>query len=243
MFWTLCAAFLVFANWPLGLDDGRTEERTRMAEEYAAQGRSDDADAWAAKAEEGNPQPALVELRVGRALLAHGDPATAVRHLQRASDLDPGHAQIEYALGQALLDAGRPRDAVPHLKQAVAHGVRSDVAGFDLARALAADGDRDEAIGALATVTPANRGDAASWLALGDFAVQLDAPALEEKFYAAAVSADPDNATARLNLAVVYAQQGRTEDARRNAEAALKLKPDYAKAKQLLSALPGRKYQ
>lgn len=211
-----------------------------MAEQYAAEGRTDQAEAWTLKAEEDNPAPALVEFRVGRVLSANHDPAGAIRHFERAGQLDPGRAQTEYALGQALLDAGRAKDAVPHLRLALAAGVRTDVAGFDLARALADSGERAAAAEALSQVQPANVSDAASWLALGDLAVRLDAPALEERFFRAAVAADSSNATARLNLAVVCAQEGRLDEARLNAEAALKLQPDYEPARRLLAALGSR---
>lgn len=233
-------ALVVFANWPVKIDDGRREERTKMAEALAAQGLSAQAEPWAARAVAGSPQPALVEFRVGQALLAGHQPAAAAAHLERAIRLDPHRPEAEYVLGEALLDAGRPGEAVPHLRAAVARGVHVDVAGFDLARALAATGDRAGATMALAQVTPGDPRDVASWMALGTLAVSVDAPDLEERFFSAAVDADPSNATAHLNLAVVLAQRGRIADARRHAAEAVTLNPGYEKARQLLAALDGR---
>ncbi len=116
-------------------------------------------------------------------------------------------------------------------------GVRVDLAGFDLARALAASGDRAGAIDALSRVTPANERDAASWMTLGDMAVQLDAPPLEVRFFGRAADSDPSNATAHLNLAVALAQAGQPDRAREHARRALELQPGYVKARQLLDAL------
>jgi Flp pilus assembly protein TadD len=48
---------------------------------------------------------------------------------------------------------------------------------------------------------------------------------------------DPSDPAAQLNLAVTYAEAGRKEDARAHAEEALRLKPDYARARQFLDAL------
>ena len=47
----------------------------------------------------------------------------------------------------------------------------------------------------------------------------------------------PSDATAHLNLAVMYAQLGRVDDARRHAREALRLQPGYQKAIDLLQAL------
>ena len=56
-----------------------------------------------------------------------------------------------------------------------------------------------------------------------------------------AIALDPTNAGTQLNVAVAYAESGRIADARAHAEQALRLKPDYAKARQFLSALPRAK--
>ncbi len=234
---TVGAVLFVAVNWPLHVDDGRNEERTRMAEQSALAGDVAAANKWSDRAEESGGDAAVIGLRVGRALAQSGHPAEAVRHLSRAIERAPGRPEIEYALGQALLDADRPGDAIPHLRAAVENGVRADVAGADLVRALTAVGDRDGARQALATVAPANPADGASWRALGDLAVALDAPDLELGFYSRAAEADPTDPIAQLNLAVALAETGNVGEARRRATNALRLNPDYGKARQLLDAL------
>ena len=235
----LVTASLLFVavNWPLHIDDGRAEERTRMAEERGLAGDTGDATRWADAAEAVGGDPAVVELRVGRALLQSAHAADAAARLARASASAPGSPEVDYAYGQALLDAGRAADAIPHLRAAVEHGVRPDVAGIDLVKALQAVGDVAGAREALATVAPANPADAQSWLALGDAAIQLQASDLELRFFGRAAEANPADPTAQLNLAVALAQAGRIPDARQHAEAALRLRPDYEKARALLDAL------
>jgi Flp pilus assembly protein TadD len=50
---------------------------------------------------------------------------------------------------------------------------------------------------------------------------------------------DPSSASVCLNLAVLYAQEGRLELARTLAREALRLQPDYPQATGLLSTLEG----
>jgi Flp pilus assembly protein TadD/4-amino-4-deoxy-L-arabinose transferase-like glycosyltransferase len=233
----LALVFFILVNWPLHLDDGRSEERTRMAEQSAAMGSRAEAEQWAAKAEAMSGEPSVVQFRVGRAFSQSHDPAAAVTYLQRAVTLAPGRPEIEYALGQALMDSGRPEEAIPHLRIAVEQGVRTDLAGVDLVRALVAVGDRDAAIRILSSIAPANAADADSWLVLGELAVQLAAQDLQVRFFDRAVDANPSNATAHLNLAVALAQSGRLHEARTHAAEALRLQPDYEKAIRLLTAL------
>ena len=55
-----------------------------------------------------------------------------------------------------------------------------------------------------------------------------------------ACHADPTSASARLNLAAVYADLRRFTEARREAEEALRLDPSEPRARELLKALPQR---
>ena len=55
--------------------------------------------------------------------------------------------------------------------------------------------------------------------------------------FESAAKLNPTDAAIRLNLAVAYAQLGRTADARSQAHEALRLNPEYAKARELLAVL------
>ncbi len=233
-------AAAIAVNWPLGLDDGRTEERTRMAEQLIANGRANDAEPWIALAAADPRQGGLVEFRAGRALLQQHQADAAVRHLDRAAALDPSRPEIDYALGQALMDAGKAAEAVPHLRKAVAGGVRVDVARFDLARALALAGGRAGAVATLHTVQPHAAGDAASWMALGDLALQLEAADLAASFYERAVAAAPNAAKAHEQHALALAVAGRSREALPEFEQAVALDPnDSAAELNLAVALAG----
>ena len=161
-------------------------------------------------------------------------------------------------------------DAIPHLRRAYDAGIRSDVAGFSLARALAASGQAVEA-GRVLESRSAREGDAASLTARADLALAVNRPDLARVFLhdaaaqapedaglrqryglalavagdirgaleqlEAAVRLDPTAAAAHLNVAVLYAQAGRTAEATVAAREALRLKPGYSQAEGLLRAL------
>jgi tetratricopeptide (TPR) repeat protein len=221
----------VAANWPFGLDDGRSEERLRMALVLVGQERYGEAEARFADLVREHPEPGVARFRFGRALLAKKQPSAAIRHLEEAARIDPGQAENSFALGQALLDAGRPKDAVPHLRRAYDAGIRTDLAGFDLARALGMSGDRAGAIRVLQDVRPARPDDAASWFALGDLSMQLDAPRLAEAFLRRAVQAAPTVARTHQQLGLALANQNRVEEAAVELAEAVRLDPRDAAAR------------
>lgn len=227
----------VGANRPVGLDDARAEERTRMAERSALLERFEDAEAWTAKAEEIHPLPGVLHFRVGRALAARGQAEAAVAHLQEAARLDPDRPETSYALGQALVDARRPADAIPHLRRALNEGVRPDLAGFDLARALEAAGDRQGALQVLREVQPAREDDAASWFQMGELAQQFEDFALAARFYREAARTAPSASDPRERVGLMRALLGDFETAVRELERAVQLNPSDASARLNLAVV------
>ena len=193
-------ALAVATNRPTGLPDGRAEERIRMAEALIVRDQIDAAEEWATKAAAIHPRPAAVHLRVAQRLIVHSRPEAALVHLGRARRLEPANADVIYAFGQALINARRPKEAIPHLREAMKAGARVDLAGYDLARALAASGDRAGALQTLQAVRPANPSDAQSWSALGRLAMQLESPSLAAAFFTEAVAANPGDRAAQLDL-------------------------------------------
>ena len=217
------------SNWPVGLDDGRSEARVRMAERLIQRDQLEEAERWTTAAlDRQHPTPGIVHFRIGRALAARGSAAAAVRHLEQAARLDPERGETSYALGQALLDAGRSADAVPHLKRAFEAGVRPDLSGFDLARAQAASGDRAAALQTLARVRPARRDDAKSWFALGQLARELGNPALALNYYREAARAAPADADPQEQVALALAALGDYEQALTELRRAAALDPSDA---------------
>ena len=216
----------VLVNWPFKLDDGRSEERARMAERLTMLGRYDEADQWARRAEEGYPNLAVLHFRVGQRFLVAHQPRLALAHLHEANRLDPSQAEVAYRYGQALLETGQAPASLPYLRQGIDGGLDVDLAGYDLARALAAAGDRDAALTALQHVRPSKTDTAQNDLALGRFALELQAPAAAETFFRRAVDAAPQLANAHQQLGIVLGMTGRPDDGIRELQEAVRLAPN-----------------
>ena len=214
----------VLANWPYTIDEGRTEERTRMALWLVGQGRFDDAAARIAQIDRGHPAPGVLHFRFGRALLVRGQTESAIRHLERAAASDPP-PETDLILGQALLAAGRAADAIPRLRRAHESGPNQSLAGFDLARALAASGDRNGAVRVLQRVRPDRADDGESWRALGELALELRVPRLAEGFLRQATRVDPRSPVGFERLGLALALTGRLPDALAAFEQAVRLAP------------------
>jgi len=234
------APLAVVAWWPHGLDDGRTAAREDMIVWRIESGSVEEALSRLAVLEVDSPQRAPVSLfRAGRALQARGRPADAVPLLERSLALDPGRAEVEYALGQCLLDLHRPADAEPHLRSAFTAGVRPDLSGFDLARALAALGRPHESAAVLEQLLTLDL-DAASRRTVARLAVESGDPALALRFLDQAVAAQSDDAASHELRGLTLVTLGRVEEARRALSEAARLEPRRASAHFNLALLEAR---
>ena len=218
-------------NWPMRADDGRAEERTRMAEAMVTLDRYEDAEAWLKKAEQDSPKPGVVHFRIGRLLLVHRKPEAALAHFERALQLNPGEADAEYAIGQALVDAKRFKAAIPHLEAALKAGVRVNLAGFDLARARAGAGDRAGALQTLQGIRPDNPADLQAWGVLGQFAMQLQSPSLAASFFNEAIGAVPRASKPRQDMGLALMMLGRHAEAIAQFQQVVDLDPSDAAAR------------
>lgn len=224
------AVLFAAANWPLHLDDGRYEERLRMAEVLAGRGEVAEAERWTAMALKGPLDPATAHDRVGGQFLNSNTPAAAIPHLQETNQLRPGDARIEYLLGRALLIDDRPSEAVPHLRKAIEHRVDAPLAGYDLAVALEESGDPAGAAKALSAVEPPPDATVDVWLQLGKRAGSVNAPDVAERFFRRAVAIAPDNARAHHLLGLDLLVLQRYEEAAHEFETAARLDPRNAES-------------
>jgi tetratricopeptide (TPR) repeat protein len=184
------------------------------------------------------PRPAI-RLALGEALLRSGRASEAVGHLEAAYNSDYDAAVAVPLLVRALVLAGRPDEAVKRLS-----GMPDTVAGTSADTALD--------FGTLALERNAAR-EAIRWLQLavsrapdraeahekmGVAIFLAGAPHTARPYLERACQLDPRSASARLNLAAVYAELGRFSEARTQALEALRLDPAETRAAGLLKALP-----
>ncbi|HKS24764.1 MAG TPA: glycosyltransferase family 39 protein [Thermoanaerobaculia bacterium] len=229
------AALFVAANWPLHLDDGRAEERTRMAEYYAGRGDVAEGERWTALALAMAPDPAAVDVRVGGQYINSRQAQPAIDHLRAADQLHPNDARTEYLLGRALLGGGRPAEAAPVLQRAIDHHVDVPLAGYDLAVALQQTGDLAGAAKALRAVVPPPDTDVEVLLQLGKRAGEINAPDLAEVFFRRAVAAAPRLGRAHHLLGLALLVMRRYDEAAVEFTTALQLDPNNADARAALA--------
>jgi len=224
---------LLFAavNWPLHLDDGRGEERIRMAEWAAVHG---DAERWTRLALASAPGNPRMEYLLGRALAAGGRPAEAVPHLQRGVNAAP---LAGYDLAVALQQSGDPAGAARALRAVTP----PPDAGVDVWLQL---GKRAGELNAPDVAEPFFRRavSMAPNLARAHYLLALDLLVLKRYAEAAdefAITArlDPRNADALATLAWCEQRLGRVREAREHVAEALRLDPQHTVARQVEAAL------
>lgn len=222
------AAVAVFANWNLGLDDGRSEERTQMMLWLLAEGRDQEAALRLPATWRDHPQPGLLYYRMGRTMRARGRLQDAIANFERALEVDSKQPEIRFSLGQALVDARRPEAAVGHLEAACKAGVRSDRCGLDLARARTAMGQGASAVAALKMLRPPDMTDGQALYEAGDLSLQLGEPQVAERFLMTAALGTPESAPVHEKLGVALSLQGRHAEALSELERAARLDPRSA---------------
>ena len=85
--------------------------RVRLAEQYLAQQRPDEALVLAQEATKLEPKRASAHMLVGEALIAKGDLASGMKELETARDDDPLNSRVHWDLMRAYMTAGRTQDA------------------------------------------------------------------------------------------------------------------------------------
>jgi tetratricopeptide (TPR) repeat protein len=190
------------------------------------------------------PANFVSQLAYGQALVSEGDFAGARGPLERAAALAPeasGSASPRALLARMAEQGGDLERARTEWRELLAWDHTNVVGARRLAELAAAAGDDDDLEYALRFVADLDPFDAESHGQLGRrlFAAGDHGAALIE-FEAALAVGPPNVAEAHADLAEVLLMSGRREEARREALAALKVAPSYARAQDLLLLAIGR---
>ncbi len=183
---------------------------------------------------------------LGSALRQQGRISEAIAAFQAASEIQPQAADIHDNLGEALTAAGRIQEAKPHLTKAVELIPDFSKAHVDLGSVLMREQKLPEAESQYRTalsLEPQNA-DANSGLA-GTLALEGRMSEAQPYFAAAlpqmmeALRDNPDSADLHFNIGTVYGILGRSDEAIREFEKVLELRPDDAEARYKLEMTRG----
>ncbi len=144
----------------------------------------------------------LERRRTGDSLLAAGRPAEAIELYREILSQDPGQIDALERLAHALLLAGRPAEAVDVCDEALAMTPENVALREHLARSRTALGRAEEAVAAWAAVLELAPGDRVARQERWTLLTGLGRSAQVADEAAAAAAADPQDAEARLALAV-----------------------------------------
>jgi Flp pilus assembly protein TadD len=187
------------------------------------------------------PDSPANEARVGASYVRAGRYAEAIPHLQRALRLGgPPSASTENYLGGALLAVGRVADGITHLRRATTLEPRDAHLRFNLARALALQGDHRTAAAELrqALAIDPDFSEAHQELGVLLFEAQRLTEAIEHLEAAARLA--PESSIAHASLGGALAQAGRRDDAIQHLRRALALDPSNSAARENLARLGAR---
>lgn len=224
----------------LELRPGYAEAENNLGVAFGRLGRTAEALARYDSALRTDPGYAEAESNAGSLLLSLGRTDEAIERFERALSLKPSYAEAENGLGAALATMGRLDDARRHFEAALRSRPSYANAERNLGNLLAGLGRAREAtvhFEAAARLQPENP-EALSDLALALSRENRNAEAVLR--WEQAVALDRWNPDLRFNLAVSLARSGQVKQAKSALEETLRLKPDHARARALLTALAGR---
>jgi cytochrome c-type biogenesis protein CcmH/NrfG len=185
-----------------------------------------------------NPESYRLHLMLGHALHRDGDPAAAIRALERAASLAPTATGPDspHAVIAAIAEE---RGDTPRLIQALEARVKVDHTDVESARKLAglvaAGNDLARASVAWERVIGLDPFDGRAQTNVGRLALQRqDAPTAVRAFRVALATEPPDRAAAHLDLAEAYLLDGKMPEAKRQTLYALEIAPSFEKAQELL---------
>jgi Flp pilus assembly protein TadD len=164
--------------------------------------------------------PENVELlnSLGFALFQQGESGEAVAALEKAVELDPKHWKAHNNLALAAIDLGELELAEAHYRESLAIEAQPAIYN-DLGFVLERQGLGDEAAELYRKALELDPGSASAHYNLAAFLARSGDLSGAERHFRAALARKP-SAQAHTGLALVFEQQGRAEDARREREMA-----------------------
>ena len=204
-------------------------------------------EAFARQRLEKYPDDFTANYDVGDRLLARGDASGAIPYFEAACKANPASAVAATELGVALFAAGKLEEAEDRFKTALVLDAAYTDARFDLASVEAARGEWDSAVTEFQRVLAVRPDDsktrehlgAALYLWADGFAKDGRAELALERYRASLEFRAPD-AEVHTKMALMLARLGKFAEAKTELEEALKLKPDFGPAQNMLRDVEAR---
>jgi tetratricopeptide (TPR) repeat protein len=177
---------------------------------------------------------------LGTAYLTFGRLDSAIRVFRRATELDSTSVDAMSYLGAALVESGKGSEALPYLLRAVA---KDSGTGFSLGLLCLAYGESHQADLAARTAALAVAREPKSvgvYLFAGRGLEAAGRLVGAEQYLAEAVRLSPDDPQALTRLGLVEASLGKTADATRRIQRALRIAPGYDRALRAMEFVRSR---
>ena len=216
----------------------RPELMLLASQVYAAQGDMGRAETMLRRTIQSDPSSTRAYSMLASVLLAAGKLDAARAEFDQMSQRDPKNVASQTMAAMIVHSQNKTADAKKRYETILNADPTAAVAANNLAWILAEEGERlDEALRlaqSAATKLPENPevNDTIGWIYY-----KKELPALAVPAFERSVEKAPDNASYHYHLALALASSGDNTRARAALQQALKLKPDYAEARKLLSSL------
>jgi 4-amino-4-deoxy-L-arabinose transferase-like glycosyltransferase/Flp pilus assembly protein TadD len=235
----LAAAVIVL--WPFGLDSGRSYEQTNMVVWLIEHKQAPAGERLLHQIEATHIEPARLHYQAGMAFAAAGDAPRAIALLEQVLR-DPVAQPVLRAaatdeLARGYIHARRTEDARRLFARIDASSLSTSRAE-NVGRLALTIRDGEDAARFLAVAVERDPKDARAWQDLGVALLATNELPHAITALTTARTLQPNDAATYLFLALARAQAGEIAEARRNAEEALRLRPNFPDARHVLEELP-----
>jgi tetratricopeptide (TPR) repeat protein len=158
------------------------------------------------------PSDAELLNNYGNALVAAGQSERAIQVLSGAFSKNPGSAQIALNLGRAYTSAGKFDEAMSALRSAVSLAPQDGEILFELGKSLMRFSQHEEALPLLAEAARKGVRDPEVFILIGSAYSAMELREEAEKSLNVALSVDPKNIRAHVNMGLMLEQENRLED-------------------------------
>lgn len=184
-----------------------------------------------------DPQNAVAELELGKALATAGRDEDAILRFQQALKLSPSLTDADNELAMALQRTGAVQDAIPLFEQVVAVQPQNTAAISNLALALVQTGKAKDAVSYAQRVLSIAPNDPGAHQILGVAYLQQSNVDDALREFRAALAVTPDNPQLHYNLGLALKLKDDLPDAVKELEEAARLDPESPDAPYTLGIL------